>query len=142
MSNSSFHDYAQGRYDEEWNEYLDYVGLFNHPINMESVTNWLNPPLIVKGEGISDDARIAIVEYVKTLEEDEADAVAEPTPPDAAKTAYETVMVAARQEIIWTVIDDIQDSYTLAMQSYGISPAAIKEITGTVDDYAANNWGD
>ncbi len=63
------------------------------------------------------------------------------TAPDRARRRRPPFM--DRQELIWAVIEDIQDSYKLAMQqTAGLDQSVIDEVTTTVTDYAANNWGD
>lgn len=42
----------------------------------------------------------------------------------------------------WEAFPDIQDSYALAMRSAGVPEGVITEVTATVTDYAANNWGE
>ena len=44
--------------------------------------------------------------------------------------------------ILWNIIADIQDSYTLAMQGAGIAPEVMQEVTETVTDYLANHYGE
>lgn len=47
-----------------------------------------------------------------------------------------------QQDLIWTVIEDVKNSYSLAMQGAGLSEEVADEITKTVEDYTANQWGD
>lgn len=67
IGEDSFHEYQQGKFDDLWDEYLDWLGLTNRPVDMESLSDWL---FLNEGD-ISEQAKIAMVEYVKERSEDE-----------------------------------------------------------------------
>lgn len=45
-------------------------------------------------------------------------------------------------EAIWALIEDVKNSYTLAMNGAGIGVATIEHVDDTVSDYLANNYGE
>lgn len=45
-------------------------------------------------------------------------------------------------EVLWAIIDDIRDSYRLAMASAGVYAETSGEIEATVTDYVINNYGE
>jgi hypothetical protein len=48
----------------------------------------------------------------------------------------------AIHDALWEVIEDIQDSYRLAMEGAGLTAAQIEEVSGTVSGYVVNHYGD
>jgi hypothetical protein len=46
------------------------------------------------------------------------------------------------RDVLWEILDDIQKSYDLAMQSAGVERIQRQEIGLSVEDYIANNYGD
>jgi hypothetical protein len=46
------------------------------------------------------------------------------------------------RELMWEVINDIRNSYDLAMFGTGVPDAMRSEVSQTVSDYLANHYGD
>lgn len=45
-------------------------------------------------------------------------------------------------ELLWEIIDDVRDSYRLAMHNAGVNTATASVVTTTVSDYLANHYSD
>ncbi|WP_040829062.1 hypothetical protein [Nocardia jiangxiensis] len=43
---------------------------------------------------------------------------------------------------IWPIINDVTDSFRLAMRNAGVDSEVIKSVMTTVTDYTANHYGD
>jgi hypothetical protein len=75
----------------------------------------------------------------------------EPTPdsasvdPDALLERFEAGCSGREDidmhDVLWAILDDVRDSYSLAMKAAGVADTLVTEIAGTVEDYLANHYG-
>jgi hypothetical protein len=58
------------------------------------------------------------------------------------KVALRAESPAYLRELLWEVITDVCDSWTLALESQGLNPINVQNALNEVDDYLANHYGD